>query len=319
MKAFNGVVLDLATIDRGDMDLKPLEAACRQWTYYERTRADRLTGRIRGADLVVTNKVVLNHEALESARPRLVCVAATGTNNVDLDAARELGIAVTNVTGYATPAVVQHVFALMLAHTTRLFDYRTAVRAGAWSRSDRFCLLDFPIREVAGRILGIVGYGELGRGVAKVAETFGMQVLISARSGTEPGPGRIALAELLPQVDVLSLHCPLTAQTRNLIGVRELAQMKPSALLINTARGGIVDEEALADALRHGVIGGAAVDVLTVEPPREGNPLLSLDLPNLILTPHTAWASHEARQRLLDEVVANIQAFNAGERRNRVV
>lgn len=319
MRAFNGVILDLATIDRGDMDLKPLEATCGHWTYYEHTRADQLAGRIRGADLVVTNKVVLNREALEAAPPRLVCVAATGTNNVDLDAARELDIAVTNVTGYATPAVVQHVFALMLAHATRLFDYRAAVRAGAWSRSDRFCLLDFPIRELAGRILGIVGYGELGRGVARVAETFGMQVLISVRPGTEPGPGRIALAELLPQVDVLSLHCPLTARTHNLIGAHELARMKTDALLINTARGGIVDEHALADALRRGIIGGAAVDVLTTEPPEEENPLLAAELPNLILTPHIAWASQEARQRLLNEVAANIRAFRDGKRRNRVV
>jgi len=319
MKPSKGVILDLATIDRGDMDLTRIEAVCKRWAYHQQTSPEQLDARIGNADLLVSNKVVLNRKALETARPKLVCIAATGTNNIDLDAARDLGIAVTNVTGYATPAVVQHVFALILAHATRLLDYRAAVRDGAWSRSDRFCLLDYPIRELAGRTLGIVGYGELGRGVAKVAETFGMQVLISARPGTEPGPGRIALADLLPQVDVLSLHCPLTEQTRNLIGAPELALMKPDALLVNTARGGIVDEAALADALRHGPIGGAAVDVLATEPPREGNPLLASDLPNLILTPHTAWASREARQRLLDEVAANIEAFSNEERRNRLI
>jgi glycerate dehydrogenase len=270
--------------------------------------------------VVVTNKVVLDRDHLRSTPSlKLVCVAATGTNNVDLEAARELGIAVANVSAYATPAVVQHVFALMLAHATRLAEYRKAVRDGAWARSDQFCLLDYPIRELASLTLGIVGYGELGRGVAKVAEAFGMRVLVAQRPGGPAEAGRLPLADLLPRVDVLSLHCPLTETTRNLIGGAELALMRRDALLINTARGGIVDEWALADALRRGVIGGAAVDVLTVEPPRDGNPLLDPALPNLIVTPHTAWASRESRQRLIDEVAANIHAFAGGTARNRVV
>jgi glycerate dehydrogenase len=318
MKPSNGVALDLASIDQGDMDLARLRSVCSEWTLHDRTAPGEVPERLIGVDVVVTNKVVLDRETLTVARPGLVCVAATGTNNVDLEAARELGVAVCNVTGYATAAVVQHVLALMLAHATRLLDYRRAVQDGAWGRSDQFCLLDFPIREMAGRSLGIVGFGELGRGVAKAAECLGMRVLVAQRPGGLPQAGRLPLAELLPQVDVLSLHCPLTEHTRRLIGEVELSLMRPDALLVNTARGGIVDEEALAAALRQGLIGGAAVDVLTVEPPREGNPLLAADIPNLIVTPHTAWASRESRQRLLDQVALNIEAFAAGEARNRV-
>jgi glycerate dehydrogenase len=318
MKPSRGVVLDLASIDRGDMELARLRAACAHWDLHPRTAPEEVAGRVAGVDVVVTNKVMLDRALLAEARPTLVCVAATGTNNVDLEAARELGIAVCNVTGYATASVVQHVLALMLAHATRLPDYTGAVRGGAWARGDQFCLLDFPIRELAGLVLGIVGYGELGRAVARAAECLGMAVLVAERAGAVLRPGRLPLNDLLPRVDVLSLHCPLTGQTRNLIGPVELALMRTDALLINTARGGIVDEEALAAALRAGRIGGAAVDVLTVEPPREGNPLLAPDIPNLILTPHTAWASRESRQRLLDQVALNIEAFAAGEPRNRV-
>ena len=320
MKLARGVLLDLATINRGDVDLTALRGACDAWTLHEHTSREQTGGRIAGAEVVVTNKVVLDRDHLRSTPSlSLVCVAATGTNNVDLEAARELGIAISNVTAYATPAVVQHVFALMLAHATRLAEYQQAVRDGAWARSDQFCLLDYPIRELASLTLGIVGYGELGRGVAKVAEAFGMQVLVAQRPGGPAEPGRLPLPDLLPRVDVLSLHCPLTETTRNLIGADELALMRPDALLINTARGGIVDERALADALRRGVIGGAAVDVLTVEPPRDGNPLLDPSIPNLIVTPHTAWASRESRQRLIDEVAENIRAFSGGIARNRVV
>jgi glycerate dehydrogenase len=316
----NAVFLDLATVDRGDLDLGRLTSACAHWAIHAYTRPAETAARVAGAQVVVTNKVVLDRAALSAAPDlRLVCLTATGTNNVDLDAARDRGIAVANVTGYATAAVVQHVFALILAHATRLLDYQAAVAAGAWSSSPQFCLLDFPIFELAGKTLGIVGYGELGRAVARVAEAFGMQVLIAQRSGGPPQAGRLPLAALLPRADVISLHCPLADNTRDLIGAAELAQMRPTALLVNTARGGLVDGEALAAALRAGTIGGAALDVLSVEPPPPSHPLLAPDIPNLILTPHTAWASREARQRVLDEVAQNIAAFAAGERRNRVV
>jgi glycerate dehydrogenase len=308
-----GVFLDLRSVDRGDLDLDSLRAACGHWDLHAASRPAEVAGRIRNAEVVVTNKVVLDEGLLRSAKAlRLICVAATGTNNVDLAAADRLGIAVRNVRGYATASVVQHVFAVILGHFASLADYRADVTTGAWSRSEFFCLLDHPIEEIAGRTLGIVGLGDLGGGVARVAEAFGMRVLVASRDAADTRPGRVALHDLLPQVDVLSLHCPLTDQTRGLIGATELGLMRPDALLVNTARGGIVDEDALAAALRARQIGGAALDVLTREPPPPDHPLLAPDIPNLILTPHVAWASRGARQRLLDAVANNISGYWAG-------
>lgn len=320
MPITQGVFLDLDTVDPGDLNRSGLHRVCPDWRFYGATPPNAVSERIRGAGLVVSNKVVLDSAALTAQGLRLVCIAATGANNLDLATARERGIAVTNVTGYATAAVLQHVFALILALTTRLPGYQQLIRAGAWQRSDQFCVLDLPIRELAGKTLGVVGYGELGRAVARMAEAFGMGVLIAQRPGGPDGQrGRLPLEELLPRVDVLSLHCPLADNTRDLIGEPELALMRTDALLINTARGGIVDEGALARALRDGRIGGAGIDVLSEEPPVTGNPLLAPDLPNLILTPHIAWASRESRQRLLDEIAENIRAFLAGQARNRLV
>jgi glycerate dehydrogenase len=238
---------------------------------------------------------------------------------VDLVAAAELGIAVCNLHDYCTASVVQHVFGVLLVLTHRLREYDALVRTGAWQRGGQFCLLDFPIRELAGRNLGIVGYGTLGKGVAQVARAFGMQVLIANRPGGTREAGRIDLHDLLPRVDVLSLHCPLSPATQGVIGAHELALMKHDAVLVNTARGALVDSAALADALRGGLLGGAAIDVLPQEPPVDGNPLLAGDIPNLIVTPHIAWAAREARQRCIDEMAANVRAFRSGERRNRVV
>ena len=313
------VFLDLASVDRGDLDLAGLRRVAASWATYAQTPAELTAARIGDAVVAVTNKVVVDR-AVMTACPglRLICVAATGTNNVDLEAARERGIAVCNVTGYATPSVVQHVFALMLALTTRLAEHAAAAQDGRWAASDLFCVLDFPFRELAGKTLGIVGYGELGRGVARVAEAFGMSVLIAQRPGGSLQQGRLPLDELLARSDVVTLHVPLAENTRGLIGERELALMRPDALLIDTARGGIVDEAALIAALRAGRLGGAGVDVLAVEPPRGGSPLLENPPPNLIVTPHVAWASREARQRLLDEVALNIRALGAGRERNRV-
>ncbi len=314
------VFLDLATVDCGDVDLAPLESAIAGWQYHETTAPEETLERIQGAELVVSNKVILDRAILEqSPKLKLICIAATGTNNVDLGAARELGIAVTNVAGYSTPSVVQHVFGLILGLSNRLYEYRTLVADGAWPRSEMFCLLDYPFRELSGKLLGIVGYGALGKSVARVAEAFGMEVILAQRPGGPDQEGRVPLDELLQRSDVVSLHCPLTEQTRDLIGARELGLMKPDALLINTARGGIVDEAALAAALQNGEIGGAGVDVLAAEPPTADHPLLELKLPNLMVTPHIAWASREARQRLIDEIAANITAFHKGERRNRIV
>ena len=319
MTLLPAVFLDLASVDRGDLDLAALRAAAASWAMHPQTDAALTAQRIAGAAVAVTNKVVIDG-AVMGACPdlRLICVAATGTNNVDLEAARQRGIAVSNVTRYATSSVVQHVFALILALTTRLAEHAAAARDGRWAASDMFCVLDFPFRELAGKTLGIVGYGELGQGVARLAEAFGMTVLVAQRPGGPAVAGRVGLEELLARADVVSLHLPLADNTRGLIRARELALMKKDALLINTARGGIVDETALIAALRAGRLGGAGVDVLAVEPPRQGSPLLDDPLPNLIVTPHVAWASRESRQRLLDEVAENIRAFAAGRERNRV-
>lgn len=314
-----GVFLDRDSLDLGDLDLSQLEATLPEWRLYPRTAPAEVAERIAPAQIVVVNKVVLTGELLRGAKNlKLVCVAATGTNNVDIETCRALGIPVCNITTYGTPAVAQHVMLLILALATRLLDYQRDVRAGRWQQAEQFCLMHRPIRELAGQTLGIVGYGELGRAVARLAEAFGMTVLLAERPRGKPQPGRLPLAELLPQVDVLTLHCPLTEATRNLIGAEELALMKRDALLINAARGGIVDEAALAAALRNGVIGGAGVDTLSVEPPREGNPLLAPDIPNLIVTPHNAWAAREARQRLADLLVLNVRSFLDGDLRNRV-
>ena len=321
-----GVFLDQSTLTgplngQGlDVDLQPLSGLFGYWDAFQNTPPELTPSRIRGADVIISNKVVLDQGCLQhGVSAGLICVAATGTNNVDLGAAAQAGIAVTNVRGYATPSVTEHVFALMLALVRNLRDYQRLVAAGRWQRSEHFCLLDSPIFELAGRTLGIVGYGELGQAVARVARAFDMQVLIAARPGTTPGPGRVELEQMLTEVDVLSLHCPLSDNTVNLIAAEQLALMKPDALLINTARGGIVDEQALATALRSGRIGGAAVDVLATEPPGEESPLLAGNIPNLIVTPHIAWASRESRQRLVYEIAANIQAWMRGEARNRVV
>ncbi len=314
-----GVFLDRASLGTEGLDYTGLEQVLPAWRFHPNSRPDQVADRLRDAEVAVSNKVALDAAALErAARLKLVCISATGTNNVDLAAARRLGIAVCNVQGYATPSVAQLVFALILSLYTRLPDYHRAVREGRWARSELFCLLDYPIHELAGKVLGIVGYGELGRAVARLAEAFDMQVLIAARPGGTAQGERLSLEALLPRVDVLTLHCPLTPETRGLIGARELALMAPHAVLINTARGGIVDEAALARALGAGALAGAGVDVLTEEPPASGNPLLAPDIPNLIVTPHIAWASLEARQRLIGEVAENIRAFIAGGRRNRV-
>lgn len=314
------VLLDRDTIDAGgDIDFSALESMFGLFRSHPHTSPGQVIDRIRGADVVISNKVMLKEGALRSVPElKLIGIAATGTNNVDLAAAKRLGVPVCNVRGYATPAVTQHAMALILALSTRLIDYHQAVREGRWQQARQFCLLDYPIRELAGKTLGIVGFGELGRGVARLAEPFGMKILIAQRPGGPAQAGRVPLEELLPQVDVLSLHCPLTPETRNLIGARELGLMKRDAILINTARGGIVDEQALADALRAGRLGGAGFDVLTEEPPVRGNVLLDPDLPNLIVTPHSAWASRETRQRLVDELVRNVQAYLDGRPRNVV-
>ena len=287
---------------------------------YPLSAAEDVTARVREASIVITNKVVLRGELLATLpKLKMIACAATGTDNVDLAWCREHGIVVSNIRGYAVNTVPEHVIALAMALRRNLLAYRRDVLDGKWQRSSNFCFFDHPIRDLHGATLGLIGRGSLGEGVARLAEAFGMRVLWAERKGAEKvGPGRTAFAELLRQSDVVSLHCPLNDATRGLIGEAELRLMKPEAILINTARGGIVDEAALVRALKENWIGGAGFDVLSKEPPREGNPLLELDQPNFILTPHVAWASAGAMQALLDQLTGNLEAFARGEPRNRV-
>ena len=307
------VFLDADTLGN-DVDLSPIEAVAGEMVKHPRTSPEQVQERIRGFDTVLVNKVVLSREHFEAC-PELktVAVVATGLNNIDKDAAKDHSVTVMNVTNYGRSTVAQHTMALILALATRLVDYDKDVRAGRWGQSSMFCLMDHPIMELEGRTLGVVGYGDLGQGVVERAKAFGMNIVLGARPGQATGEvdgyPRIPLDELLPKVDVLSLHCLLTDDTRNMIGARELKMMKTEALLINTSRGGLVDEQALADALRAGTIGGAGFDVLTEEPPRNGNALLADDIPNLIVTPHSAWASREARQRIVDITARNLSSL----------
>lgn len=303
----------LDTEGLADLTISHLEQECSSLQMFPVTTPEEVSERIDGADCIILNKVKISREHLQAAPSvRLICVVATGTDVVDLHGASELGVTVCNCQAYGTDSVVQHVFSLMLALHTNLLPYHAAVQAGRWQTASQFCFLDYPIFELKDKTLGIVGYGTLGRGIAEIARAFGMKVVVARRPGNPPDD-RPPLAEMLAEVDVLTLHCPLTDQTRDLIDAKTLALMKPTSFLINCARGGIVDEAALLDALQTEKIAGAAVDVLSTEPPRDSNPLLEAKLPNLIVTPHVAWASKEARQRIIDQTVENIQAFKRGK------
>jgi glycerate dehydrogenase len=313
------VFLDYDSVSVGDLDTAALREAADDLTLYE-TDESKTAERIRDADAVLLNGLPLTREELFGAtKLKLVALAATGTDNVDLAAARERGIAVCNVRAYCTASVVQHVWGLILSLTQHVHEYSRLATDGSWAGNEAGIALLHPIRELYGRVFGVVGWGELGRGAARVAEGFGMRVIIANRPGEPPQPGRIDLPQLLSQADIVSLHCPLNAATRGLIGAPQLALMKPDALLINTARGALVDGAALADALKSGRLGGAGIDVLPQEPPIKGDPLLDPDIPNLFVTPHVAWSAREARQRCIDEMAANIRDFRGGGRRGRVV
>lgn len=307
------VFLDQNSLDQNDLDFSALNAVFDTLTLYPTTQPDEVLSRIRDAEVVISNKVMLDAKSIQQCKAlKLILISATGTNNVDLEQARQQGIVVCNCQAYGTAAVAQHTIMLMLALATSFLNYHQAVQGGQWNKASQFCLLDFPIVELSGKTLGIVGYGELGKAVASLATAFGMKVLVGAIPNRPVTDGRVSWAELLAQVDFLSLHCPLTADTQDLFNAQAFDAMKSSAFLINCARGGIVNEQALADALRQGKIAGAATDVLTVEPPKQGNILLADDIPNLIITPHSAWGSVEARQRMVQQLVDNVIAFNSG-------
>ena len=289
---------------------------------FDRTTAEQVAGRIADADIVITNKAPVREAALDGAkRLKLIAVAATGTDVVDVKAANARGVTVSNIRNYAVNTVPEHTFALLLALRRSIVPYRESVARGRWREAAQFCYFDYPIRDLAGSTLGVIGDGVLGKSVAKLGEAFGMKVLFSDYKGTTGmGPLYTPFWDVLRLSDVITLHTPLMPSTRNLIGAAEFAAMERKPLLINTARGGLVDEAALVVALRTGQIAGAGFDVVSTEPPPDDHPLVELlELPNFILTPHVAWASQEAIQGLADQLIDNVEAFWAGAPRNVVV
>jgi glycerate dehydrogenase len=308
------VLLDAHTANPGDLSWQPLEAIA-PCEVHARTPLEQTVARCAGAEVVITNKSPLTREII-AALPALkyIGVTATGFNVIDVVAAKERGIVVTNVPGYSTPAVAQHVIALMLEMTNHVGHAAKSVEQGGWVKCPDFCYYDHPIIELSGRTLGIIGYGEIGSAVARIAVAFGMKVLASKRTWKEPPPAGVEAAvidDIFRHCDVISLHCPLTDATKHLVGERTLALMKPSAMIINTGRGPLVDEPALAKALNEGRIAAAALDVLSAEPAKADNPLLTAK--NCLITPHVAWASRESRSRLIDVTASNLKSFLAGK------
>jgi glycerate dehydrogenase len=307
---------EVVFLDRESLKAKVRRPAfAHEWREYPVSTPSELPARLRTATVAITNKVPLRADTLKQLpQLKMIAVAATGYDVVDIDYCKAHGIAVANIRNYAVHTVPEHAFALILALRRSLIAYREDVAKGRWAQIDQFCFFDHPIRDLFGSTLGIVGEGALGQGLAKIAAGFGMHVLFADHAPPKvPGVQFTPFDEVLTTSDVISLHAPLTPETRNLIGAAELRKMKPTAILINTSRGGLVDEQALATALTEGWIAGAGFDVLTKEPPKDGNPLLDLKLPNFILTPHVAWASEGAMQFLADQLIDNIEAFVGGK------
>jgi glycerate dehydrogenase len=290
------------------------------WQEYPASAPSEVVDRLRDATVAITNKVALRADTLKQLpKLKMIAVAATGYDVIDVDYCKAHGIAVANIRNYAVHTVPEHAFALILALRRSLIAYREDVARGRWGEVDQFCFFDHPIRDLFGATLGIIGEGVIGQGTAKIAQGFGMKVLFADHAPPKvPGVTFTPLEQVLAESDVISLHAPLTPDTRNLIGAKELRKMKRTAILINTSRGGLVDEKALVDALTQGVIAGAGFDVLTKEPPKDGNPLLELRMPNFILTPHVAWASDGAMQFLADQLIDNIEAYVAGKPRHLI-
>jgi glycerate dehydrogenase len=289
-----------------------------EWIEYGETFSEQVVERLHGATIVISNKLPLRETELSQLPElKLIAIAATGSDNIDLDYCRSHDIAVSNTRGYAVNSVPEHVLMMILALRRNLLAYRADVQDGKWQQSKQFCLLTHELRDIKRSTLGIIGYGSIGKAMARLGESVGMRLLISEHKGTASiREGRSAFNEVLRRSDVISLHCPLTDETRDMFGTAEFKIMKRDGLLINTARGGLVEDAALVAALRNGLIAGAGFDALREEPPRQGSPLLDLNLPNFIVTPHVAWASNEAVQALADQVIENIEAFIAGKPRN---
>jgi glycerate dehydrogenase len=310
-------VLDNATLAKTSLScIKDLG----ELTTYELTSPAQVLNHSQKADVLITNKVVLNRETISQLKQlKLICVSATGTNNVDLAAAKEFGIAVTNVAGYSTPSVVQHTFSLITNLLGNTHRYQADCQQGAWQKSNMFCMLDYSFNDLQSKTFAIIGAGTLGNAVANVAQAFGANVVIAERKGGQCRDGRTPFEDAIKKADIISVHCPLSDETRDLIALAELKMMKPSCIIINTARGGIINEADLTTALEQNIIAGAGVDVLTKEPAEHSNPLANYKGNNLLLTPHIAWASTESIVRLVNEVSLNIAAFTKQESRNRLV
>ena len=313
--------LQIVILDRDTLVNRPFEFDFpHTLSSYGTTEAHETLARIRGADIVITNKVVISAQAFaENPQLKLVAVTATGVNNVDVEAAKQNGTAVCNIRAYGNESVAEHAFMMMITLMRNLPAYQRDVAAGLWENSPFFCHLGAPMRDLNGKTLAIFGRGNIGQTLATYAQAFKMKVVFVEHKHAETvRDGYVSFDEAIRTADALSLHCPLTPETANMIGEAELQQMKPGAILINCGRGGLVDEAALVAALKYGQIGGAGFDVLTQEPPRDGNPLLKARLPNLIVTPHIAWASQEAANRLFDILLDNINHFVAGNPQNLV-
>ncbi|MDR3412873.1 MAG: D-2-hydroxyacid dehydrogenase [Formivibrio sp.] len=310
------VFLDRDTLN---VPLRPVSNR-HQWVGYTQTRPEETAERLKDATVAITNKVAINAAILQhTPKLKLIAVAATGYNNIDIAACKKHGVTVCNVRDYALTGVAEHALMLMLALRRQLLAYRADLQAGAWQKATGFCLLDHPIHDLNGSTLTLIGGGALGRSLANMAKGLGMRIIFAEHKNVPTvRPGYVLFNDALAKADVVSLHCPLTEETRHLIGAKEFALMKPSAILINTARGGIVDEKALLAALQNHQLAGAGVDVLAEEPPRHGNLLLDVDLPNLIVTPHIAWAGEETMLQLAEQLIGNVEAFLNGEARNIV-
>lgn len=305
------VFLDLATYNENEEHVSLLKDVLDDVTLYDGTAPEDVVARIGSAEMVLTNKCKMSREVIEACPDlKIIIEGATGFDNIDVEAAKEHGVIVCNVVGYSTPAVAQYAFAGLLALMNSTAQYDALVKSGAWQNNQKFCLLNYDMFELSGKTLGLIGYGSIAAAVEKIAIAFGMKILRSERKGVqEIREGRVSFEQTLKSADIVSVHCPLNAETRGIIAQDELKKMKSSAVLINTARGGIVDEQALADALRAGEIKGAVVDVVSQEPPRDGNPLLDPELKNLIITPHCAWASVEARMRMFEQIAEIIRSY----------
>jgi len=313
----HAVFLDYKTVDYDDLDLGSIEALLPKIVVYPYSNENEVLDRIADTEVAIANKIEFDSKVFDHAKNlKLICVTATGTNNIDLVSAEKAGITICNIRDYCTESVTQHVLLSILSLSHSYFDYMNSIRRGEWQEGSGFSLLDHPIKELSGKKLGIVGFGALGNGVAKAASVLGMEILVCESFNPDKANDsldRVGFNELLTESDVVSLHCPLTKETDGIFNDDAFKKMKSSAILINTARGGLVNDEALIKAIENKIIAGAAIDVLDQEPPGSDHPLMQKDYKNLIITPHIAWAAREARQRALDRIADNIEAFQNGK------